>query len=855
MNYDYLTDQARRLMWCAPDQDYQAILEPKRISPSYGVRKTIKVMWNTIFLPNQVDVFHVFVVGQLNPRLLGLFPVSRQWRSFGQNMKELGMLANLYNEKGVQLLRAKAWYKVTEDKNLIIAIRRPSRVKIDVGNERIYLRVYSNAFFNSARNTHTETIRWDGRIVESNNDVLVMQAAVNHLNAMPGSTTCFVNGRVVREINLITARVGDEVEYVHDSSVVREVFLTLGELRRYTSTMDGIGKYLIAYPDDEEERIVRYQDDVDVYLFTMTGPNEYDGVYVHKNDPRTLRMVTFRDYGLAINVVSAIAQNHAWSDENLIQVRITVRDAGLELPAVYEHNRTHELFKLPFTERVGAMVGINSNVSVWKAENLEASAYTGVMRHRSMNLPKALVDNAFGYNAASSLVAMTPQKANNVNGELGVQLPYLLTREVTVYEHDAQGKLIGVHGHEEGLHYMMRTQAGVLADVVKGRGSNYLSDTYNERVEAYNRELDYRFYICDVRDGVVQNNWRDVTDSGYYIITDGEIRWSEDPEIYTMTRKSDTFLSYGIRISPLNGVLRFSLRNVVYRDLMTVDQVMQVPMGELDIYLNGHPLIEGIDYTVKFPQIVIFSNRFFTDDWEGEQDIHIRFTGFCNEKLEYQMAKEVGFIKHGLASNNRRFNVRDDKVVRTIINGSLIHREDITFAEDGTPVVGANPLNGLPYLVRDVVVPMRPIVDRETYEYIGKSRVVDEEVENYLTLRYPSEEVNAPNPINSKYPLHSPFISAIIADLKRGVLAPDFLYDQYSDDKAMSAVTQYEYLLDYDPSQLPLRIDQNYVEIHPTPSRVVIDLPVHQYRFVQRMVDLYCNGYVKLSHFLAIRAF
>lgn len=842
-------------MWCAPDQDYQAILEPKRISPSYGIRKTIKVMWNTIYLPNQVDVFHVFVVGQLNPRLLGLFPSSKKWKSFGENMREEGMFANLYNEKGLHLLRAKAWYQVTEDKNLIIAINRPQRVNIDVGNERIYLRVYSNAFFNSSRHTEEGAIYWDGKIAQSNSDVLAMQAAIGHLRATVGKTTCFVNGRVVREINLVSARVGDEIEYVHDRSVVREVYFTLNELRRYTSTLDGIGKYLLAYDEASEERIIRYQDDVDVYLFTMNGPNEYDGVYVHKNDHRTLRMVTFRDYGLSINVVSAIAQNHAWANDENIQVRLSIRDAGLELPLVYEHNRQHELFKLPFTERINAMTGIDSHVSVWKAEALEYSAYTHVMRARSMHLPKSLVDNAFGYNAASSLVAMTPLRAISVNGEPGVVLPYHLIQDSTVYEHDAEGKLIGTYGHVNGLHYLMRNQASRLADVIKGRGGYHLSDTYNEREEYHNPDLDYRFYVCDVYDGVVLNNWRDVTGTGHYVISESKIRWTEDPNLYTMTRKSDTFLSYGISIRPLGGVLRFSLRHSVYRDVLTIDQVMQVPMGELDLYLNGHPLIEGIDYAIEFPQIVIFSNRFFKDDWQGLQDIHIRFTGFCNENLEYSMAKDVGFVKHGLASNNRRFNVRDDKVVRMIVNGQLIHRDDISFAEGGEPQLGANPLNGLPYQIRDMVIPMRPMVDRETYEYIGKSREVDEEVEDYLTLKYPSVEPDAPSPTNAKYPLHSPFISAIISDLQSRVLDPDFLYDQYSDEKARGAVKNYEYLLAYDPSQIGLRIDQRYVEIHPTPSKVVIDLPVHQYRFVQRMVDLYCNGYVQLSHFLAIQEF
>lgn len=76
---------------------------------------------------------------------------------------------------------------------------------------------------------------------------------------------------------------------------------------------------------------------------------------------------------------------------------------------------------------------------------------------------------------------------------------------------------------------------------------------------------------------------------------------------------------------------------------------------------------------------------------------------------------DFGFVEHGFLSNNNRHDIRDDKVLRITLNGSLKDRNDLQFSEghDGISIV--NSLNGQPYQIKDIIVPLKQLVNENTY--------------------------------------------------------------------------------------------------------------------------------------------
>jgi len=210
---DFLQKHAYQHVWCTPNQDKQAILQPARLTPENGTWSSFRVMWNTLRLPNSTSRFHVYQIGQIHPMLLGLAAKQNEWISVADVCAMESLVVDLYTSTGVQIHRSEAWYMVTKDKNLILAVRIPNskKVPINLNTEPLYIRLYSNAYYNSLRaDGVSDVVHVEGRLVASNQDILDIQTSLLNWNNRPyGKTYCFINGFRVNTIDMINSRIGD----------------------------------------------------------------------------------------------------------------------------------------------------------------------------------------------------------------------------------------------------------------------------------------------------------------------------------------------------------------------------------------------------------------------------------------------------------------------------------------------------------------------------------------------------------------------------------------------------------------------------------------------------------------------
>jgi hypothetical protein len=853
---NFLVDHALKNVWCAPRQDIQSIIKPPRITPNNGVWNDVKILWRTHKLPVQGARFHVYAIGQLHPLLMGLFPIQDTWVSMAAVCNKQRMIVDLFVDSGVQLSRFRTWYLVTPEKDLVIAVMEQPEIPVNLQVEDFHIRVYTNAWYDIRReDADNRFIKVEGARPLTTQAILDIQHRYEETLTLPGYTYAFVNGFQVSGIDLFTVKVGDSVEYVYDASIKHVIDFKVRDLRFFTSTLDQKQKYLLHY-QGLGDNTIDYQDDIDVFIMKPQLGGRYQGIYCHRNQADAVRMVTHKDYSLSVQHFLALVDYRPdWQDENELVVRLHVRHGGWQRELVFENNRIKELYKLPDDAIRDAMHGIQSTVPNWRAAVLEASPYTEIMRSKRKDVTQVMVQNAYGYNAISKLLADTPEFVHLNSNQKVIDVPWGLRNRSTGFEYDVNGLLISFHPHGSSAVYPARNAKTELIEMISGEAGDILDEYYGERTVVLNPIYSYRFYTCPMANGLPTNKWTDVTDTGAYVRVGDTVTWLTDPtRTYTLVRSDAQFLAYSYSMRATDGLLKFSLNHRAYRNGVIGNYVMQIPMGELDLWLNKRSLIEGVDYYVNFPEIVIVNKAYLDDVVNKDQVIDIRFTGFCKKDFSREQCLDYGFVKQGLLSRNNRFDIRDDKVLRMIVDGQLKHRRDLKFSEDNSGVGVQGSRNGAPYLIRDIVVPLRDNVTEDTYVMRARSQVIDKDVSDYLTQRIPEPPMVGPNPISHLYRVVSPFACKLIYDLRDGHLKDDRLTGQYSDMVVAEICAPYLPLLKFDPTQEDKKTDYDYVIIHPHNLMVFIDLDIYLYRFLARAVKIYLGDKVNLSHFITVSA-
>jgi hypothetical protein len=863
MAFDYLVDNALRNVWCAPAQEKQGYFQLARLTPNGGVLNSYQVMWQNITLPTQGDLYHLYQIGQVNPLLLGLAPKAWSWQTISSAMNAMNLIVDIYDINGYQFPRFQSYYMVTPDKAIILAVKIQPNIPVDLDTEALYFRCYSNAYFNSSRarlGNVDNYIQTAGVVPQNNTDILTIQNTITALsNLTTGACYAFVNGYKLNQINVLTVAIGDVVEYVYDSSIYLVVDFPFENLPTFNSTLDNKYKFLLHY-DGASDNVIDYEGDIDVWIYYNVGNGVTEGVYYHHNNIDAIRNVTHRDYSIPTAYVAGfVAAQDSWTSSSDVTVRLHIRRGGFARPLMYETNRILDLYTLPDQEIMGALVGVNSTLVNWQAATLEASEYVQLMgATSSTDVTRQMVEDAYGYNAVANLVGATPLIPTSESGQLIVTLPYNLQSNSTAWEYDASGTLLGFYAHTSGGAYTCANSNCALVEVLAGTASQQIDDTYAQTTQTLDTSLDYRMYMCPINQSTGQPTyvWEDVTSSSYYSILNGVLTWNLDStQYYTLVRSNKTMLAYTLYIQPTEGVLEIQLQQEGIVNYLLQLFAMQIPMGQLDVFVNGRTLIPGLGYVMNFPSLSINDIDSLYYPESNEQTITIRWQGFCNSDLSTPTDDtSIGFVQYGLLGNTNQYTILDDEVLRISVGGGVQPMSALLFPENSADILTPSAGNGSPYMIQKVVVPMLGVTNEDTYSYRAKSKVIDSAVTDYMTQFYPLPTASGPDVINGQYQVFSPFCCKIIYDLVNGTINQTPLQSFYNDTYVRSVCAAYEYLLEYDPTQPGNQPDARFVVIRPHNLNVPISLNLYCYNFLVRVMNLYLNGLVSLNGLVTVAA-
>jgi hypothetical protein len=847
----YIVEHALKNVWCSPEQDYQHLFQPQRITSPKGVKRFVDVEWLRLQLPDQTNTYHVYQIGQLSPDFLNLLPDTQRWYTGTEAVNRNEITIDLYTQKGLHIPLFESYFRKTETHNLIIAIRDQPRI-FKASENVLYVRFYSNAYFTSTRSHPTEDrLYTKGKRITHRVDTIAFQKEINDTRAgWKGLVYVMHNGWLVDNLVIDNVAVDDVVEYVHDTSVDRVWNVTVKSLETFNSTLDSVRKYLIKQPNAATDSI-DYHDDLDFWVYRKSD-TLLKGIFFHKGHTGCLRMVTHSAYAMPVQSVLDHAQKVEGWLASTLSLRIVIRKSGYDRGLVFETNRIRELYRLSDLATLQALVGPHALVPEWQAAHLEASAYTAIMAKTLGAVTSSDVQLAYGYNAISKIVGEALHHPIVVDGRRIIYPPFKLRYRATAYEYTVAGTLIDFHYHQEGRIYIVHSPLAHYVEFIVGQGGDYSGTINDATCTQQPTDINLKAFISPKRGGVSTNEWRVAILRTEYVQNNQGILWLIDLDDYTTAIRNDhQFLSKHLELAPLDGLLTFRIEAMETTGTAVSKREMQFPTGKLDLFLNGHPLIENLDFFVDWPTVVICNKEYLLPELET-QKVTIRATNFPSETAERLPPNEFGYITHGYLSRNNRFDVRDDRVLRYLIEGRLWAYSDLKFSEDLARVTAPGVRNGAPYLIDEIIVPMDELENNETYRFRALSRMTDQHVSDYLTLYYPEPVITGPSIIERRYQVLSPFVSRIHHALSTGFFYPEGIKGQYSVEDLCEWVEDYLPLLEFDP--ILKGVDDRYVDVQPHQFFTETTLDIYQYTFLERVIQHYLQGRVDLTSHVRVKA-
>lgn len=860
----HLVEHALANVWCNPSQDNQLVFAPKRISKKRGDSIATKILHRSVPLPERSKTYHVFQIGQMDPRMAGLFIKGNgynadRWFNMSDAVNKRNTEVTVYNAAGICYPRFKSFFMYTKERALVFALEEDSRIPIDLSKETIYFRLYTNAYFQTGKGLQTNyQLRTVGLVPDSDSTIMFLQAQVTSLKQQPGVVRSYVNGVLVDDINLVTCKKGDCVEFVYDSSVKAVATYKLPQMHNFRSELDSCNKLLVRNTRGQVATI-DYQDDLEVFITNGKSANFFKALYLNRNLAKNHRMITHCDYALSTDACTSIANELATLlkepglDTSEYEVLVHVREGGYDRALVHDNDRLFELYKLPSGMVTQALTGGHISMPMWTAAKLEKSAYTELMRVQGQDVNIDLVERAYGYNSIAKVLADTPSKLKLYSGQWSAELAPSLREESTVYEYDEAGHLLNIIAHRRDPTYNSHSYEARLIEVIGAVGTQFSAVVFGHDNLVFDDNYDYRVYCCGFGGGVADNIWIDITGARgiSFEVNAGTLTSKLDTaKTFLMVRTDKTFVQNTQMLRANRGTFSFDITEMVDKGDGLKSHLMTIPGAQIDVWINGKSGVQGVDYIVEFPKVYLTSRRHIAQPCSTMvQNVVYRVLGFCNDQLQFDCTEDIGWVSHEALSNNKRFDLRDDKVLRIVVGGACMHRQDLKFYEDYPGAKALSDLNGLPYEIKDLMLPIGRFTDTNVYELKKRSLCIDKTVTMYMSDKFKTDTPDTVYAVGDLYPLVSPFISRLVDDITTGSLRLSPTMSMTKMD-VLAVCKPYEYLLKWDPVSLKNQQDERFSYVCPHFGDSVIDLSVFEYRFIAKVVEVYTENRVKISHFL-----
>lgn len=910
MTTTILKDHALNNIWAAPLQDLQHRVKPSRISPDIGFYNEAKVMWERIPLPDynsgvQPKGWHVYPIGQLPMLKFGLEEMPRQkWIPATDVTGVYNVVVDLYADNGCVIPRNNYYLWLNYDNNLIMAVERNGAflgtvtvtntyhetfdVPYSLDDNGVTIRFYKNAIIHAGDwlDTAPNTIHHLTDVVvkvtkpSEYANFLTRAAAIEASYRGKGAGIYYQDGFVIsKPTGYSPSYLGSIFSFQYDETVKDIRFFNISDLPGFQSIIDrNKKKYLMV--SNTNNRKLEYYDDCDYYLVNKEDATmSFRGVAIDPYNRVAVRQVTHDAWSLTEDAVELLALQHpSLPAKNHLSIMVKVRNGGMVRGIGLQANRVEELYHLSHAQRLEAMAGVNSTMPEWRAANLENSAYIRLMGSAFVDVTDTLVEEAYGYNAATYAVAKSISKVNaqrQITIDLGHNIPWDSKKPLpqatdarrVIFWYDVAGKYLGnsVSNSAVGSITVPATfPTADRAEIINGDLITGVGDvgTFPDQAKVYDYDYGYygyRNYVCGIVNGVLDHKWIDVTDTSFctYIKpADGStpyIEWQYSllnmAGYYPATRFANKVNVHNpsFKSTTFTGIMEYDINKIADSKL----SLLGPPPGFVTVWMDGESLIENLDYyyrrggniaIVKTPKQSIDNTK-----------LTIRFHGYMNPKTNKPFApRDIGFVKNGVLSYNQVFNPWHDRDIRINVNGGLKFANEVQFAEAGSENVGSRYMDGMAYSVEDYQSLVEPFTNQRTVPYKMASLDIDQRMSAYLSERLPENTPHNEYITPARHELYSPTMARFIQLMQTGAITDAEVERETMDEGILERYgwisKQYQ-----DCEPILLGYNPEYVSIRPHPHIEPVEVSGNQYAFLERVNRIFLKSDLDLTNSVKIK--
>lgn len=858
--------------WANPEENGQYQVKIVPIVAEYGIRKNFGYMHKWRPAPLNDMIYHVFTVAGLHPGFWDFFNQLMRQNPFDKwvNMADLaearGTHFDIYDAKGRQFPKTKVWVMKTYDRLTLIAIEKLGALPVDPKLE-MFFRVYRPSILIDTPQERKEgkepnRFKYKTLIYTS---VHEFRELVTHYLAwkkLPGFTGVYVNGKRYTK-DLETAppfNVADVIEIWHDPSVIRVETYQYSSLKDFYSILDKKRKVIVHPPKDKGNFKLNYFDDNDYFLLGKDGI----GLYLHRNDVRTVRQLTHADVAISDDAIQNTSTYITeLNNTKQLQVQVLIRETAWDKEWLHDAARIRYLYRLPDADILRAFTGARSNMEEWRADELEKGASLSFNRLQFRDISTEGAMGAVGYNASARALSEHLFKAEYVEGGRGIDIPITYRDLGTAWEYDEEGKLINFYNFSNSRHYTPVNKQCKLVEFTLGEAGRNLDITITNNTTEINPTFDYRVYTSgySVDLQTIVGEMTDVTGNDeVYLIDNNHINWQKLDQVNQrgILISNKQILGYSFMIDHIDKSLSFDLTHIYHPGGLK----SPVNFAQVDVWLNGHSLIDNVDWFMKGNSIYIHNKEFIVP---GPQQITVRGYGISPKIGETLFETELGFVEGGVIGNFKRYNLRGDRPTRIVIAGKLYYSDDVPRAEREVPNQQWDELNGRPYMVKHVYCPIRYVRAHDNYPLKEEARTLDKKISDYLTKYLPkpskkSDEITwekgesysmgsgnkpaIPN-LQDKYRVFSPFMNVIVNTMVNNLLRLPKLIEEdgvskYSDQDIYETIRRFTWWLEFDPTKKDF--DQRYFAIMPYANHETLVVNSKELKFIKQINDTFLDS-------------
>jgi hypothetical protein len=844
----YVIDQ----VWSIPDGSSQLIITPGRISPTGGYSRIGAVGWYNVPVPVIGKRYHYYQIGGAWPTDFNLEESEDEWKNIQDVSNSTALEFTVYNEKGLVVPRYCCHYRRIPDGNLILAVEILDKLDHQWDKDALHFRIFKNPFFNRAGLPEgAQQYLTKGKLIERQQDILMLQneiSAIRATTSVKDKVTCYVNGKMVDTINIVSAKAGDYAEFVYDSSIYLCVTSDYLGLPHFQSVVDQTRKYALLVGTGWSGDIDHHYN-VDVHIGLS---DRSDFRFVNKNRRNSMRMITFKDYSFNADYLddylSELADPRTGVvDASKIKVRLIIRQDGNPQKVQSSANRIEFLLKLSPAQQRSAILDHNSP---WYAPLMEQDPYLRIMSASFNSITPDSASEAVGYSQTSKILAPALQTTSVVEDNASIRTltptEQLRATNCTAYWYDDVGKLLTVQEIAATASDLTVPQNYRFVEIVGGtRETSSTGVTKGNTATLIPGFVSHIYYVRQDGSSFEIPDYSEVTYTATTIsYPEGEplvdpktgVGFVPDTSRFRIVSEGVHVFDEG-NILPSDGVILITptvreLRNVGTSQnpqIQAVQSPIEIPYGDYDIWLNDRCLVEGIDYRRVGNQFVVFVKEYLGDR-TAPQRYAIRCTGkptMVDGNTTWGKTSEHGFVYDGRISLDGQYDVYEHQNCRLTVGGYILPFSKTYLNENRDTSILPN---GKPYEVREPLRTLGPHYHKSENAR-NRQRLIDKSVSDYLSARLP-ETFAEFSTFPQKHRLFSPLMGKLITAMSSGSLVGVIPVGDYDDMRVRAVLSPYMWLYDYDPINPSNRPNLNYCEVHPHWGESSLIVTADQYKFL-----------------------